>query len=39
MRVEIPRREQRARAVADAAGMELRVNPNRTDGQGGSCRR
>lgn len=35
MRVEIPAREQRARQTAAAAGIELRVNPNRTDGQGG----
>jgi hypothetical protein len=35
MRVEVPKREAERRRIALAAGLELRVNPNRTDGQGG----
>ena len=35
MDVEIPKRDARARAVAAETGVELRVNPNRTQGQGG----
>jgi len=35
MRVEIPKREAEREARARAAGLEYRINPNRTDGTGG----
>jgi hypothetical protein len=35
MDVEIPERDKVARSRAEAQGLEFRVNPNRTQGQGG----
>lgn len=35
MRIEVPKREAAAETRALAAGLELRTNPNRTDGTGG----